>query len=375
MDNTWLSVIFGVTTAYFGAQTLRIMPTFLRLFKALRAGAVKWPGPRIHDPDPRANIVRERLGAGYQNLFPTFIWNALSVVATFVFSVLAFLSSTSLLSGYKRIEWAGGLLILALIALAGGGLAVKQALRNMAQVNTMLSDRTNRAEPREVDGKSAEAEYAIEHPLIKHRALKSDSARALDLFFEAVRCHQEGNERRALSLYQEAMHRDPSLHKNARETLSNMAQGCSPKDAGPIYYWLGAHSEYLMDWKQAQVWYEKAINAFNQIGYQKRESRAHCNLGNVKMKMRDPSAMKEFEKAIALNPRNGTAHLNIGRIYYGISEPGDYRYERALDAFADAIVADPQTYGPMVISSLRSIGYTWKEDLEKITQRVESRQC
>jgi tetratricopeptide (TPR) repeat protein len=83
--------------------------------------------------------------------------------------------------------------------------------------------------------------------------------------------------------------------------------------------------------------------------------------------------MEEFEKAIALNPRNGTAHLNIGRLYYRISGPGDYRYERALDAFADAIVADPLTYGPRVISSLREIGYTWKEDLEEITQRVESK--
>ena len=91
------------------------------------------------------------------------------------------------------------------------------------------------------------------------------------------------------------------------------------------------------------------------------------------MHMRDESAMKEFEKAIALNPRNGTAHLNIARTYYSICEPGDYRYELALDAFANAIVADPSTYGPKVIASLREIGYTWEEDLEKITQRVESK--
>jgi len=74
--------------------------------------------------------------------------------------------------------------------------------------------------------------------------------------------------------------------------------------------------------------------------------------------------MEEFERAIALNPRNGSAHLNIAKTYYLISEPGDYRYELALDAFAAAIVADPLTYGPMVIASLREIGYTWKEDLE-----------
>jgi tetratricopeptide (TPR) repeat protein len=90
--------------------------------------------------------------------------------------------------------------------------------------------------------------------------------------------------------------------------------------------------------------------------------------------MNDPSGMEEFEKAIAINPKNGTAHLNIARIYYGISEAGDYRYERALDAFADAILTDPVTYGPMVVSSLREIGYTWKEDLEKITKKIEKKQ-
>ena len=42
-----------------------------------------------------------------------------------------------------------------------------------------------------------------------------------------------------------------------------------------------------------------------------------------------------------------------------------------MDAFADAIIADPVLYGPIVISRLREIGYTWKEDLEDITQRVE----
>jgi tetratricopeptide (TPR) repeat protein len=282
-----------------------------------------------------------------------------------------FVSSTSLLSGYVRVESGWGLYILTFFVFAGGRLAFQKALRNTIQVNIILSDLANKEEPRAVDSQSAEAEYAIEHPLIGHQYLRSGRKQALDLFYESARCHQDGNEQRALILYQEAMRTDPSLHKNAREALSNMAQDCSLSDEGAIYYWLGIHSEYLMDWKQAAAWYEKAINAFSQIGYQKRESRAHCNLGNVKMQMRDPSAMEEFEKAISLDPRNGTAHLNIGRTYYRISGPGDYRYERALDAFADAIVADPLTYGPRVISSLREIGYTWKEDLEEITQRVE----
>jgi len=166
---------------------------------------------------------------------------------------------------------------------------------------------------------------------------------------------------------------DPALHEHARETLSDMAQNCSAKEAGPVSYWLGIHSEYLGDRRQAALWYEKAIQAFSQLSYLKRESRAHCNLGNVKMQMMDESGMVEFEKAIALNPKNGTAHLNIARTYYLLGYPEGSQYERALDAFADAIVADPATYGPLVISSLREIGYTWKEDLEKITQRVESK--
>jgi len=188
-----------------------------------------------------------------------------------------------------------------------------------------------------------------------------------------VRCHQEGNEQRALALYQEAMRRDPSLHEHAREALAKMLHGRSPKEVAPVYYWMGIHSEWLSHWTRAVFCYEKAACAFHEIGYRNRESRARCNLGNVKMQMRDPSAMEEWERAVALNPKNGTAHLNVARTYYRISEAGDYRFERALDAFADATLADPLTYGPMVMSSLREIGYTWKEDWEEITRRVENK--
>jgi hypothetical protein len=58
-----------------------------------------------------------------------------------------------------------------------------------------------------------------------------------------------------------------------------------------------------------------------------------------------------------------------------MSYPDDPRYELALDAFADAILADPLLYGPQVIASLRSLGYSWQADLEKITQRVESKRA
>jgi tetratricopeptide (TPR) repeat protein len=374
MNHTLPLIFFGVTTVYFGGKVMPIVPPFFKLLMALLTGVVKWPGPRIHDSDHSASVVRERLGVGYQNLFPTFIFNALGGVGAFVFSLLMFLSSTPFMSDHVWIDWTWAVVTLTLVALAGGRIGVNKAQRNAVQVNTILSDLASQVEPRAVEGQSAEAEYAIEHPLVGHWYLPSDRKRAVDLFFESVRCHQDGNEHRAEALYQEAVRTDPSLHENAREALSKMAQECSSGDEGAIYYWLGIHSEYLTDWKQAAAYYEKAFSAFAQIGYRKRESRAHCNLGNVKMQLRDPSAMEEFKKAIALNPKNGTAYINIGTIYYGISERGDPRFEEALDAFADAIVADPSRYGPIVTSRLRSIGYTWKEDWEDVALRVASKQ-
>jgi tetratricopeptide (TPR) repeat protein len=371
MNNTWTQIVFGAATIYFGLQTLRITPTLLRLLAALVTGVVKWPGPRIHDPDSSASNIRARLGIGYQNLFSTFVLNTISLLGAFAFSGLTFLSGTSLLRGHIRTEWKWDLVCLVIFALTGGWLAQKKSLANAVQVNTLLSDLNDRKEPRSVDGQSAEAAYAIEHPLIGHKALKFEQGRALDLYYESVRCHQDGNEPRAILLYQEATQLDPSLHKHAYNDLSKMVEKCSKKEAGAIFYWLGIHSEYLNDWEHAKDWYEKAASAYHDIGYLMRESRVHCNLGNIKMRLHDPTAMDEIEKAIELNPRNGIAHLNIARLYYRISDPGDERYEMALDAFADAIIADPLTYGPRVISSLREIGYTWKEDLEEITKRVE----
>ena len=224
-------------------------------------------------------------------------------------------------------------------------------------------------EPRGVLGQSAEAEYAIEHPLIGKQSQNSDTVRALNLFYESARCLQDGKEQKGLALYQEAMRVDPSLHTHACDALTNMAQSCNPEDAGAIYYWLGIHSEYLKDDRQALIWYEKAIDAFHQIGYPKREGRAHCNLGKAKMRLEDPSGMEEFEKAIALNPMDGIAHIDIGTAYYITDE-----YEQALDAFAEAIWADPNRYSPLVISRLQRFGYTWQEDIQKIGKRVAKKQ-
>jgi tetratricopeptide (TPR) repeat protein len=232
-----------------------------------------------------------------------------------------------------------------------------------------MHNTANKSEPRRIDAQSVESEYAIGHPLKGRRSQSPNNARALDLFSESVQCVQDGDELKASTLYQEALQVDPSLHAHAREALINMAKTCSPEDEGTIYYWLGIHTQYLEDYRQAESWYAKAVDTFHKIGYPKWEGRARCNLGRVKMKHRDPSAMEEFEKATALNPMDGIAHIDIGTAYFLIGQ-----HERALDAFAKAVWADPNRYGPIVISRLQSFGYSWKEDVEKIGQRIAKKQ-
>ena len=87
------------------------------------------------------------------------------------------------------------------------------------------------------------------------------------------------------------------------------------------------------------------------------------------MQLEDPSGMEEYEKAVTLNPMDGIAHISMGMAYYITDD-----YERALDAFAEAVWADPARYGPLVISRLQRFGYTWKEDVEKIGQRIAKKQ-
>jgi hypothetical protein len=86
MNATFLLIVCGVAAAYFGAHVLRIIPTFLRLLVASRAGAVKWPGPRIHDSDLQASKLRGILGVAYENLFSTFTRNSLTVSAALFYS-------------------------------------------------------------------------------------------------------------------------------------------------------------------------------------------------------------------------------------------------------------------------------------------------
>ncbi len=371
MDKTLILIFFGISTIFFGRKFLQIAPTFFELLIALINGKVRWPGLRIHDPS--TSTVRENLGVRYENLFSTFIFNSLGVIGAFILSVLTFISNTAPMSGYVRFNWSFMTIILILGALAGGIMGFNKAKQYSIQIKKLLSDQVKGEEPKEIDGHSARSEYAIEHPLTGSRNLPSSQKRAINQFYESTKCHQAGNEQRALILYQEALRADPSLHNNARATLRKMTDDSNASDLGAIHYWIGIHSEYLLDLKQAAVAYENAVNAFSQIDYNKRASRACNNLGSVKMQMGDVTAMDFFDKAIDLDPKNGMAHISIGIAYYRISERGDPRFEKAMDAFANAIVADSIAYSPLVTSRLRSIGYTWKEDLEDVLQRVDKK--
>ena len=224
-------------------------------------------------------------------------------------------------------------------------------------------------EPRNIYGRSAQSEYAIEHPLKGKLSSSPNSTRALELFLESVQHLQDGDELNAPTLLQEALKTDPSLHSHACEALVNNLKSCRPEDEGAIYYWLGIHTQYQNNLPQAENWYAKAIDIFHRIGYSKREGRARCNLGRVKMELEDPTGFEEFEKAIALNPMDGIAHIDIGTVYFFADD-----HERALDAFAEAVWADPDRYGPVVFSRLQRFGYTWKEDVKKIGQRLAKKQ-
>ena len=196
-NTMWFQVIYGIISIYIGVLTLRILPTLLRLVAAMLAGTVKWPGPRIHDPERSASIARERLGAGYQNLFPAFVGNAAGVIGGLVVSLLMIISGTPLLREYIVFKSMWVALFLNLLAFAGAIIAFRKAVGNMIQVNALLSNLQTEGELRSLEGQSAEAEYAIEHPLLGNQTFKSARAVALDQFYESVRCHQDGNEAKA----------------------------------------------------------------------------------------------------------------------------------------------------------------------------------
>jgi tetratricopeptide (TPR) repeat protein len=373
MSHTFVLILFGVATLYFTPRALQVVVMLFRLLVALAKGAVKWPGPRIHDPDRSSRIMRQRLGVGYENLFPAFLFSAMGALGAFGFSLLTFIGATPWMRDSVRVNWTVMTVILIVFAYVGVAMGSAKARQLMVQLNALLSYSERDEEPRDVDGRSTRAMYGIEHPLLRVQNLPVDTKRGLDQLYESVRCLQEGDNSRSSTLYEEAMRSDPSLHDHAHAALSDMVQDSSPADAGAIYYWLGWHSEYLMDWPGAVEYYEKAVDAFERIGYKKRASRACNNLGSAKMQTHDPSGLEAFERAIALDPKNGIAHINVGAAYYLVSSRGDPRFEKALDAFADAVAIDPAVYGSMVKSRIRKVSYTWAEDWVDIKGRVASR--
>lgn len=375
MNHPWLFVIFGVASLYFGIRILRVFPTLLRLLGRLLSGAVKWPGPSVHDADPNVSSGRQRLGWPQEHLFSTFIWNIFVVLAGFVFSLLNFLSSASMLDASIRIDWVRELPIL-IIVYVGTILSLNRMDRNMTQVKILLSDMANDVEPRQVDGSSAEADYAIEHPLVSYYPSHSSFEKALKRYLEALRILHSGDRQKGNILYQEALSIDNDLHQRAYDTLSNMVESCSPTNEGPLFYWLGIHSESLRDFQNAAIWYEKAADAFAEIGHEKRQGRACCNLGTVLLNLgQGNSAMATFEKAVTLNSKDGIAHFNIGMLYYMSRDPEDPEYDKALEAFANAIAADPEAYGPVIAGRMRSHAYTWEEDLREVMRRVAQRRA
>jgi tetratricopeptide (TPR) repeat protein len=372
MGSPWLVAVIGVSVVFFGVQAARGLPTLVRLFVALERGTVKWPGPAVRDPDSDVRLAQRLLGVPRWPLFAALLWRMFLIAA--VFSVLLMLFRT----GFREMETSGVckgafLLFLVFLAFMWRIPSFPRVSFHIDQINKLLASLDSEEEPSDLEGATAESHYAITHPLVASVRPGANADRALILYHESVSLVQDGNQQLAQLRYQQALKMDPSLHERCRETLQQMVEGSNPSDSGAIYYWLGVHSEYLRDDKLAATWYQKAIAAFEEIGYKKRQARVLCNLGSLKMHTGDYSGMEDFEKAVALDPSNGTAHINIGTAYYRVGSPGDDRHERALEAFASAVVADPARYGPVVIAKMRATSYTWKEDLDEITQRVEQK--
>jgi len=139
MDDDKILIISALFALYFGAQTLRILPTTVRLIGALGAGKVTWPGPETHDPARYARKAREILGDPPEYLFPTFFKHALGVVAVFVLSVIYVLNWFFLwmvpLPGQEWIVF--GLTLLFVVV--GGHLFLRRALHNATQIKGILS--------------------------------------------------------------------------------------------------------------------------------------------------------------------------------------------------------------------------------------------
>ena len=378
MGNTWPLIFFGGSAVYFGFLCWLLLPTVVRLLVALRNGQVEWSGPRIINPTNFTNLTRSHVRVGYIYLFPSFFFSVLGLLLTFAFFLSMFLIYTPVLGDSVWINWTWMTILFIAIMFVGGQINFRRARSLEYKINIILDDIESNVEPRSVDGKSSRSAYAIAYPLHRVQGALPRREQALELFYAATTFSREGDQQKSFILQQEAIRLDPHLHRNAREMLLSGIQDCSPRDMGRSYYWLGIHSEYLRDLRLAGVYYEKATNIFEHIGYNKRASRACNNLGSIQSQMGDIAAIETLKRAIALHPANAMAYISLGLIYYRlgqIEEPlskgtDGPLFEQAFDAFANAIVLDPPVYTPLVASHLHSESYTWKEALDAILERA-----
>lgn len=356
----WFMAILLASMLALGSLLLSVLPVMLQLRRRLRLGDVRWPGP----PAPPG-------AAPPDALFPALLRHATMLALTIACLLLLFLGQTPTLAGVLQVDWPWMLPGVTAFLLLAGTLQARQMLRDSRHVRDLLSGGRAAAPPQPPLPAASHPEPGIPHPLLQHPAPGGLRQQALALFVQGSWLLQAGQTHQADRLQQQALELDPFLHQHALQALRRLAQDCDSQESGMLYFWLGAHAEYLWDLKQALSWFQTAADEFHQRGWAERESRARCSLGSVKLRLRDESGRLEFERAVALSPANGAAHLNIARLLYLSGRPGEAAYERALDEFACAIAADPHLYGPMVLASLRKAGDAWKRDLEQVTRRLE----
>ncbi len=102
---------------------------------------------------------------------------------------------------------------------------------------------------------------------------------------------------------------------------------------------VGPEAELLRgDRLMEQRRYEEALAAFERaIAEDSTNATAHLNVGVIHaMAGRMDAARRAFEDAIRLDPSNSRAHYNLGRVLARIGEP-----DRARQAFESAIEVDP----------------------------------
>lgn len=91
-------------------------------------------------------------------------------------------------------------------------------------------------------------------------------------------------------------------------------------------------------------------------------------LGLIQLKRKKPSeALRQFEKAVALNPKMIEAHLNIGAI--GLSTR---QYEKAATAFAAALKLDPKNFDATIGMGVASRGLKKIDDAESWYKKASS---